>query len=69
MNRHDIDVVSLATGVVFLSVAAWWLLSRVIDVNASMAGWLAAGALLLFGLLGLADALRSDGKRPSGGGP
>ena len=69
MNRHELDAVSLATGVVFLGFAAWWVLGRVVDLHAPSAGWFAAGALLLLGLLGLVGALRSDGKRPSGGAP
>ena len=67
MNRHELDAVSLATGVVFLAFAAWWLLGRVIDFHAPSPGWFAAGALLLIGLLGLVATLRSGRKRPSGG--
>ena len=70
MNRHDLDAVSLATGVVFLGFAAWWVLGRIVDLHAPSAGWFAAGALLLLlGLLGLVGALRSDGKRPSSYAP
>lgn len=64
MNKHALDAVSLATGVVFLAVAAWWLLDRVIAVDAPSAGWIVAGALLLGGLLGLVGALRSGRKSP-----
>jgi hypothetical protein len=60
MNRHDIDAVSLATGVIFLSIVASWLLGRVIDLDSATAGWFAAGTLLILGLLGLAGALRGD---------
>jgi hypothetical protein len=69
MNRHDIDAVSFATGVAFLAIAAWWALAHVINFHAPSVGWFVAGALLLFGLLGLLSAMRSDGKRPSGGEP
>ena len=68
MKRHDIDAASLTTGVVFLAFVMWWLLGRVINFHAPSAGWFAAGALLLFGLLGLLSALRSDRKRPSNNG-
>jgi hypothetical protein len=60
MNRHDADAVSLAAGVIFLSIAAWWLLGRVVDLDSAAAGWFAAAALLILGLAGLAGALRGD---------
>ena len=66
MKRHDIDAASLTTGVVFLAFVMWWLLGRVIDFHAPSAGWFAAGALLLAGLLGLVGSLRTDRKTPPG---
>ena len=60
MNRHDTDAVSLAFGVIFVGVAAWWLLDRVVDLWAPSASWFAAGLLLLLGAIGLVRALRSD---------
>jgi hypothetical protein len=62
MNRHDTDAVSLAFGIIFVGVAAWWLLARVVDLWAPSAGWLAAGLLLLLGAIGLVRAVRL-GKR------
>jgi hypothetical protein len=66
MNRHDIDPVSLATGIAFLALAGWWLLDRAIDLKAPTTGWFLAGALLLIGLLGMASALRADRRQPPG---
>ena len=60
MNRHDTDAVSLAFAIIFLGVAAWWLLARVVDLWAPSAGWFLAGLLLLVGAIGLARALRPD---------
>jgi hypothetical protein len=60
MNRHDTDAVSLAFGIIFVGVAAWWLLDRVVDLWAPSAGWFAAALLLLIGAIGLVRALRPD---------
>jgi putative Mn2+ efflux pump MntP len=64
MNRHDTDAVSLAFGIIFVGVAAWWLLDRVVDLWAPSAGWFAAGLLLLLGAIGLVRAFQSD-RRPA----
>ncbi len=60
MNRHDTDAVSLAFGIIFVGLAAWWLLGRIVDLWAPSAGWLVAGLLLLTGTIGLVRAVRSD---------
>jgi hypothetical protein len=59
MKPHRTDGVSLSFGVLFLLVAIWWAVSRVADVHLPAAGWLIAGALILFGVLGLFGAIRS----------
>jgi hypothetical protein len=68
MNRHAIDAVSLVFGFVFLSVVGVWLLDRLVDLGPIPAGWLAAGGLIVLGVLGLvAVALQDRGgsRRPS----
>jgi len=66
MKRHNTDVVSLVFGVLFIAIAGWWLLRRYIDVNWNVPnlGWIAAGALILLGLLGVVASLRG-GNRPA----
>jgi hypothetical protein len=59
MKPHRTDGVSLSFGVLFLLVALWWAVSRVADVHLPATGWLVAGALILFGVLGLLGAIRS----------
>lgn len=59
MKPHRTDGVSLSFGVLFVLVAMWWAVSRVADVHLPAAGWLIAGALILFGVLGLTGAIRS----------
>ena len=39
-----------------------WLFNVVVDLRVRQPGWIAAGALILFGLIGLLGALRSDRK-------
>jgi hypothetical protein len=59
MRPHRTDGVSLSFGVIFVLVALWWAVSRVADIHLPAAGWLVAGALILFGVLGLMGAIRS----------
>ena len=58
MKRHPTDRLSLAFGLLFLATVAGWLVFRSVDVNVGMAGWLLAGGLILFGVLGLIGSLR-----------
>jgi hypothetical protein len=64
MKPHRTDGVSLSFGVIFLLVALWWAISRVVSIHLPAVSWLLAGALILFGVIGLLGAIRS-GRRPS----
>ena len=59
MRRHDLDMVSLITGVVFAVVAATHLLSAASD-NSLDPRWLIPVLLIGLGAAGLAGALRSS---------
>ncbi|ATO16475.1 hypothetical protein CO540_23695 [Micromonospora sp. WMMA2032] len=59
MKAHRTDVVSFAFGLVFLGLALWWLLARILGLAVPPVGWFLAGGLVLIGLLGLVGALRS----------
>ncbi|MBM2619253.1 hypothetical protein JIG36_27245 [Actinoplanes sp. LDG1-06] len=59
MKPHRMDGVSLSFGVLFLLVAIWWAVSRVVTIHLPAVGWLVAGGLILFGVIGLLGALRS----------
>jgi hypothetical protein len=59
MRPHRTDGVSLSFGLLFLLIVAWWAVSRVMTVHLPAAGWLVAGALILFGVIGLLGAIRS----------
>lgn len=63
MKPHRTDNVSLSFGTIFLLIAAWWAASQVVDLAPVRLGWLVAGALILFGMIGLLGAIRS-GRRP-----
>ena len=60
MKRHRTDGVSLAFGVIFLAIAAWWGLAQVFNLAILPVGWIAAATLILLGLFGLVGALRAD---------
>jgi len=68
MRRHRTDGVSLSFGVIFLMVALWWAVAQVVHLRLPALGWLVAGALILFGVIGLLGAIRS-GRRTEGGQP
>jgi hypothetical protein len=51
--------VSLSFGLLFLLIALWWAISQVMTVRLPAVGWLVAGALILFGAIGLMGAIRS----------
>ncbi|WP_025616670.1 hypothetical protein [Salinispora cortesiana] len=63
MKAHRTDSVSLLFGLLFLLLAAWWLVAQLLEFTLPPVGWLLAGALLLIGVLGLVGALRAA--RPS----
>jgi hypothetical protein len=66
MKRHRTDPVSLIFALVFLGIAAWWLIARNFDLTPAAFGWFMAAALILFGVLGLAGALRGSRSAPGG---
>ncbi|MER7473361.1 hypothetical protein [Micromonospora sp. NPDC000018] len=59
MKAHRTDIVSFAFGLIFVGLAAWWLLAKLLGLALPPVGWFLAGALILIGLLGLVGALRS----------
>jgi hypothetical protein len=59
MRPHRMDGVSLSFGLIFVAIAGWWLISRLVTVALPNAGWLVAGALIVFGIAGLLGAIRS----------
>jgi len=65
MKPHRTDGVSLSFGLIFLVIALWWAVSRVVTVHLPAAGWLAAGGLITFGVIGLLGAIRSGRHTPA----
>ena len=59
MRPHRTDGISLSFGLIFLLVAVWWAVAQIVNVRLPAAGWLVAGALILFGTIGLLGAIRS----------
>jgi hypothetical protein len=69
MRPHRTDGVSLSFGVLFLLVALWWAVSRVVNIHLPAVGWLVAGGLIAFGVIGLFGALRSNRGTPAAEAP
>ncbi|MGC4894022.1 hypothetical protein [Micromonospora sp. DT31] len=67
MKAHRTDLVSFFFGLVFLGLATWWLLARIMGLAVPPVGWFLAGGLVLIGVLGLLGALRSS-RAPEGCG-
>ncbi|HEY0700793.1 MAG TPA: hypothetical protein VGD43_23675, partial [Micromonospora sp.] len=59
MKAHRTDGVSLSFAVIFLGIAAWWLVAQLLDLALPAVGWFVAGGLILLGVLGLLGALRA----------
>lgn len=60
MKTHRTDGLSLAFGLIFVAAVGWWFFGRTVDIALPQLGWLVAAALIIFGVLGLLGALRSD---------
>lgn len=59
MKAHRTDAVSLTFSLIFLAIAACWLVGQILDLALPAAGWFVAGGLILLGILGLLGALRA----------
>jgi hypothetical protein len=59
MRPHRLDAFSLTFGLLFFGIALWWAVAQLWTVQLPAAGWLIAGALILFGVIGLNGAIRS----------
>jgi hypothetical protein len=59
MKPHRTDGVSLSFGLIFLMLAIWWAVSRVVTLHLPAVGWVVAGGLIVFGVIGLLGAIRS----------
>ncbi|MEV0000876.1 hypothetical protein AB0H28_01135 [Micromonospora sp. NPDC050980] len=69
MRAHRTDIVSFAFGLVFLGLALWWLLARILGLAVPPVGWFLAGGLVVIGLLGLVGALSSVRRQGQAGQP
>jgi hypothetical protein len=58
VKAHRTDLLSLAFGLLFLAIAAWWLLAQLLGLVLPI-GWLLAGVLVVIGALGLLGAVRA----------
>ena len=57
MKPHRMDGVSLSFGLLFVAIAVWWTLSQLIGLELPNVGWLAAAALIGFGVIGLLGSI------------
>ncbi|WP_433793397.1 hypothetical protein [Actinoplanes sp. CA-252034] len=64
MKPHRMDGVSLTFGLIFLLVALWWAVSQVVSLELPAVGWIVAGGLIFFGVVGLLGAIRSGRREP-----
>ncbi|HEX2772723.1 MAG TPA: hypothetical protein VHN18_09875 [Micromonosporaceae bacterium] len=64
MRTHRTDAVSLTFALIFLAIAAWWLVVKIVGLTVPDVGWFVAGLLIVAGVLGLLGALRA-GRSPA----
>lgn len=66
MRRHGTDAVSLVFGILFVAISVWWVVDRYVfvDLDLPHVGWIAAGALILLGLVGVVASFRGDRPAP-----
>jgi hypothetical protein len=62
VRRHDLDWVSLVAGLVFLAIAAAYLLQVSVGVSIAI-GWVLPIALIGLGVAGLATSLGRTSRR------
>jgi hypothetical protein len=58
MKRHSLDVLSLVFGLIFLGIAASWIVRHNWNLQMPDAGWYVAGALIVAGLFAIISTLR-----------
>jgi hypothetical protein len=59
MSTRRVDGSALVFGIVFLAIAGWWLLDRLVNWHLANVGWIVAAGLIVAGAVGIARALRS----------
>jgi hypothetical protein len=66
MKRHDIDLVSLVFGLIFVAVATWYFVVQYLSVHINLpeGGWFVAALLIILGVLGVAASLRQHREEP-----
>ena len=62
MRRHDLDLTSLVAGLVFVALAALYLVGELTDVHVSWR-WVLPLLLIGLGVAGLAGSIRSGMRR------
>ncbi len=61
--RNRPDRVAFAFGLVFLGLAALWLVSQLVGLAPVTVGWMVAGGLMALGLAGIVSALIGTRRR------
>jgi hypothetical protein len=64
MKPHRTDGVSLSFGLIFLAIVLWWSVAQFVSIQLPALGWLVAGGLIMFGVIGLLSAIRSGRRTP-----
>jgi hypothetical protein len=59
VRAHRTDPVSLTFALIFLAIAAWWLVAKISGLTVPDVGWFVAGLLIVVGVLGLLAAMRT----------
>lgn len=63
MSPRRVDAPALVFGVLFTSIAAWWLADHNFALDLPNPGWLLALLLIVGGTLGISGAIRNSADR------
>jgi hypothetical protein len=63
LTPHGTDRVSLVFGLAFLGGAVLWLTARFVTLQPATVGWIAAGGLIVLGMLGIAVTITTKQRR------
>jgi hypothetical protein len=64
--KRTVNVGALICGLIFMSIAIWWFVDHNFGADLPNPAWLAAGLLIITGVIGVTGAIRRGNERAAG---